>query len=90
MSILARRWEGWIKTGVKSIRAMPFQPETLNGVTDSVDHNLRRERKRSNYSPWRNCAVVRAKWRASREVVVKDSLDTVHHRGRQVPVRHSQ
>jgi len=78
VSTFACRWKSWIKTGVKSIRVIPFQPETLNGVTDSVDHNLRRERERSNYSPGGNCAVIRAKWRASCNVIVKYSSDTVH------------
>jgi hypothetical protein len=45
-----------IKTGVESVRAAPFQMETLNRVTDSVNYNLRRERERRNYPPGPNGA----------------------------------
>jgi hypothetical protein len=33
----------WIKTGGETIRTSPFQIETFNGVTDSVDYDLGRE-----------------------------------------------
>ena len=35
---------GLTKTGIKSIQAVPFQIETLDGMTDCVNHDLRRER----------------------------------------------
>src|SRR5580704_4821713 len=77
MRMLVLRGKSWIECRFESIRISLAQAQ-FGKVMNRRQDNLWRKRERCHNSPWRQCTVIGAVWRASGYVVKKLSRNSLH------------